>query len=227
MIHISDWLPTFGHIAGYKADSDIDGKNIWKALSTNMPSPRREVLLHHDQATPYMAYVNKSFKLVSGSTIGGKYDGWVSEPIDPTQQNVTFGDFYSDSILFSDVGIALAKYSKSHEKGSDAGTISRDEINNIRSKSRVTCKGLTPPPDNSTDFCNPFESPCLFNILIDPCETTNLASTNPRMVNRLKAKLDYYGRIAKKIRNKPSDPRANPANYGGIWTWWYEEIRNE
>ena len=94
----------------------------------------------------------------------------------------------------------------------------------IRQKAKVTCNGYTPPNNNSIWSCDPIKSPCLFDISNDPCETTNLASILPDFVMKLQSKLDYYGNIAKPMRNKPGDRRSDPANFGGIWTWWYDEL---
>ncbi|XP_055304417.1 arylsulfatase B-like isoform X3 [Sitodiplosis mosellana] len=230
MIHISDWLPTFAKIAGVDIDGPIDGKNVWNALSYNLPSPRREILAHHDTEVPYMAYISDNFKLVTGSTYEGLYDRWLSEPIRRSEENSTFEESYSESILASDVGQVLLKYSTTKQNqfrnwvGTNFGTISDDEIVEIRQKAKVTCNGYTPPNNNSVWACNPIESPCLFDIFSDPCETTNLASKFPDLVKKFQSKLDYYGQIARPTRNKPGDPRSDPANFGGIWTWWYDEM---
>lgn len=230
MIHISDWLPTFAKIAGVNVDGPIDGKNVWSALSYDLKSPRREVLVHYDQATPYMAYIADNYKIVSGTTYKGAYDRWLSKPIDTDEQNATFGDHYSEAILSSSVGQVLSKYSRTHKTQSqnevqnDMEIISNEEIVEIRSKAQVTCNGHMPPANNSNQACNPIISPCLFDIFSDPCETTNLAKQFPDILMKLEAKLNYYGRIAQPIRNKPADPRCDPANFGGIWTWWYDEL---
>lgn len=231
-VHISDWLPTFAKIAGVNIDEHIDGRNVWTALSYNLPSPRSEILVHHDAATPYMAYISDNFKLVSGSTYGGIYDGWLSEPIDPMQQNATFGENYGKAILASTAGQILSKYSKTIKNPSqsndrnDQGIISEDEINKIRAEAIVTCNGYEPPANNSVEMCDPMVASCLFDITSDPCETTNLASQYPDVVMELEDKLDFYGSIALPIRNQPPDPQCNPANFGGIWTWWIDEMNN-
>jgi arylsulfatase A-like enzyme len=50
MMHATDWLPTFVHLAGGNAsdmkpkDKTLDGYNIWETISTGAQSPRTEVL---------------------------------------------------------------------------------------------------------------------------------------------------------------------------------------
>lgn len=224
-------MPTFAKIAGVNIDGPIDGKNIWSALSYNFESPRREILAHHDAATPYMAYISENFKLVKGTTYNGTYDQWLSKQIDPSEENYSFENDYSQEILSSEVGQLLSKYSSTKKNqtenyvGTNSDIISDVEIDEIRTKAKVTCNGFTPPGDNnSVKSCNPLVSACLFDINNDPCETTNLASQFPEIVRKLELKLDYYGRIAKPIRNKPGDPRSNPATFDGVWTWWYDEL---
>lgn len=229
-IHISDWLPTFAKIAGVNIEGTIDGRNVWNALSYNFPSPRREILAHHDPEVPFMAYISENFKLISGSTYKGFYDQWLSKPIDSSEENAAFGDVYAQAILSSNVGQALSKYSTTNKQqtenyvGTTSETITDDEINEIRQKAKVTCNGFTPPNNDSIKACNPIVSPCLFDIHNDPCETTNLAKYFPDIVKKLQSKLDYYGRIARPIRNKPGDSRSNPADFNGTWTWWYDEL---
>lgn len=224
-------MPTFAHIAGFNVDDHIDGINVWSALSYDLPSPRINILAHHDAGTPYMAYINENYKLISGTTSEGIYDGWLSQPINPFEQNNIFGDNYSDMILSSNVGKALSKYSKSSKNQSQntieasEEIISAEEIDEIRSKAQIMCNEFSPPAIDSTAHCNPMVSPCLFDIQNDPCETTNLALQFPNVVSKLKAKLELYGRTAKPMRNKPSDPRSDPINFGGIWTWWYDELK--
>lgn len=230
LVHISDWLPTFAKLAGVNIDGPIDGKNVWNALSYNLPSPRRQLLCHHDAGVPYMSFIQDNFKIVTGSTYNGTYDGWLSDPIDPSEANSTFATHYSEIVLNSDVGKALLKHVDSnkckaeHFVGIRSRGITESEVTNIRQQAQITCNGYTPPINTSVTSCNPVEAPCLFDILNDPCETTNLALEFPEVIRKLQAKLNYYGSIAKPPRNKPADPRCNPANFGNIWTWWYDEL---
>lgn len=233
MIHISDWLATFAKIARFDVEGPIDGKDVWNALADNLPSPRKEILAHHDAATPFMAYISDNFKLMLGSANHGKYDRWLSTPINSSEQNSTFGKNYGETILSSIGGRILSKYSmtkkisaNSSSNGHSGGIITANEINEIRSKAQITCNGHKPPNENSHEACHPLVSPCLFDIFRDPCETTNLARKFPKIVQKLKAKLEYYGEIAAPLRNKSADPKCNPANFKGIWTWWSDELNH-
>lgn len=228
LIHVSDWLPTFAKIAGVSLDGKVDGKNVWAALSRDLPSPRKDVLCHYDQAVPYKSYVSGNYKYVSGSPYNGKYDYWIRFD-NETEENEYFKQNYASEIIASDVGRALAKFVESPVKTNYKPrlAISHDEINEIRSKARITCKGKTPPSNDSSAVCDAVAAPCLFDLLNDPCETTNLAPTMPRLVSQLEREVNYYGRIAKEPRNKAGDPNSNPAFYNGTWTWWYDEIKND
>lgn len=230
MIHISDWLPTFAKLAGVSIDTPIDGKNVWNALSYNLPSPRRQLLCHHDPIVPYMAYIQDNFKVVSGTTYIGAYDGWLSGPIDSSEEDTSFGDHYSEFILKSRAGKSLSKFVGSNkcrgQRYVDARSrgINAEEIDNIRKKAKISCNGYTPPNNNSDNACDPIKASCLFDIKNDPCETTNLALEFPEIVQKLEAKLGYYGSIAKAPRNTLPDRRCDPANFGGVWTWWYDAL---
>lgn len=232
MIHISDWLPTFAKLAGYNVDGGIDGVDVWPALTDNLPKSRNEVLAHHDLATPFMAYISDNFKLMVGTANKGRFDRWLSTPIEPTEQNSTFGTNYGKAILSSVGGRVLSKYSQTKEdranrsSSNPTGMITANEITEIRSKAQITCNGFTPPNENAHDACHPLVAPCLFDVFRDPCETTNLASKFPEIVQKLKAKLDYYSSIAAPFRNKPADPQSNPADFNGVWTWWRDELNN-
>lgn len=230
MIHITDWLPTFAKLAGANVRKSIDGKNIWSALSLNKGSPRKNLLCHHDILTPYMSYISDNYKYVSGTTYNGQYDDWLSSNSDESEENDVFRRTYAQAILASDVGQALYKYSfaKNESNKNEIGIqgITIPEINELRRISKITCKNVTKPSIDSPFYCNATVSPCLFDLNKDPCEIRNLAHERPDILARLKEKVDFYGKIAKKPRNQPSDPRADPGHYGGIWTWWYDEIKN-
>ena len=55
LIHATDWLPTIVEgIAGLELDKDkwaLDGYNIWKTITNNGETPRKEVLINLDPPT--------------------------------------------------------------------------------------------------------------------------------------------------------------------------------
>lgn len=229
MIHISDWLPTFAKLAGFDVKGHIDGKNVWSTLSQNKGSPRKEVLCHHDMLAPYMSYINGNYKYVNGTTYDGKYDEWLSSKSNSSEENNIFGENYAQAVLSSDAGQALFKYSFSNieSEGNEIGYrgMTITEINELRRSSEITCNGFERPAKDSPYYCNATVSPCLFDLSTDPCEMRNLANERPDILAKLQDRVNYFGKIAKEPRNKPSDPRSDPANFGGIWTWWYDELR--
>ena len=46
LVHVTDWLPTFVHLAGGDVGSlpAIDGHDVWGSITTNTTSPRTELL---------------------------------------------------------------------------------------------------------------------------------------------------------------------------------------
>ena len=52
LIDVTDWLPTFYHLAGgdvSKIEKRIDGMNVWETISYGKKSPRTEVRLYNQQ----------------------------------------------------------------------------------------------------------------------------------------------------------------------------------
>lgn len=66
--------------------------------------------------------------------------------------------------------------------------------------------------------------PCLFDINEDPCETTNVAHLLPGVLRSMEFEVKRLKAKALLPRNKPSDPRANPAQFNGTWSSWYTEL---
>lgn len=227
LIHITDWLPTFAKLAGVPLNRRVDGKNVWSALSRDLPSPRKEILNHFDQAEPYAALMEENYKIVSGSTYGGQYDTWLSATSKPDEEDTFFATNYGDSVLASDVGQALLPFSASKSKLNANGPITATEIADIRRKAKISCNGLRPAANDSIFACDPLTSPCLFDLDNDPCETNNIAALFPLIVQRLETRLDHFKNISQPIRNTDGDPRSNPQSFGGVWTWWYDELHIE
>jgi hypothetical protein len=70
-------------------------------------------------------------------------------------------------------------------------------------------------------LCYPAEGEeCLFNLSLDPCESVNIASENPEVVNKLKEQLEKYRQSAVPPRNAQADPLSNPKFWNYEWTNW-------
>ncbi|XP_053690315.1 arylsulfatase B-like [Sabethes cyaneus] len=205
-VHITDWLPTLASAAGIEIPftnlhSEIDGIDQWEALSYDTGNPRRAILHVIDEIFGFTSYMENGFKYVNGSTRHGYLDKWFglldSNDIIPTDEE------YLTKILETDI----AKWSNE--------SLTKDTIKHLRKHARIHC-GM--PED--INFCNPLIRPCLFDIINDPCELNDISHKYPEKLAEMQYKLNIYQRSAAKPRNQPDDPAANPANFGGIWTWW-------
>jgi hypothetical protein len=96
------------------------------------------------------------------------------------------------------------------------------EIDEIRELATVKCifDGQYPETD-----CNPsvIKQPCLFNVLSDPCEMHNLATTQETMTRKLYHKLTTEKQKLKPEINKQLDyDGANPAKFNQTWSPWQD-----
>ncbi|XP_025084343.1 LOW QUALITY PROTEIN: arylsulfatase B-like [Pomacea canaliculata] len=79
LIHAVDWMPTIVAAAGGEIkDGDIDGMNIWDAISNYTPSPRTEFIYNLDDMfiplEGHAAIRQGDYKLIVG--FPGLYSGW-------------------------------------------------------------------------------------------------------------------------------------------------------
>ena len=77
------------------------------------------------------------------------------------------------------------------------------------------------PPSTPVE-CTKQAGPCLFDVEDDPCEYVNRANSNPDLVNQMLQELEKFKQTMVPPRNKPFDPRANPDNFGGVWSPWMD-----
>lgn len=200
-------------LAGVTIDEPIDGKNIWPALSYNLNSPRNDVLCHLDDTDGYQSYINGDYKYINGTTYNGIYDHWM-DYVDKSEIHPSFSN-YGVSIMNSTVGRALSAYS--------IGNLSPLTIEKHRQSSVITCNNVPIPTDRQFQ-CHPLESPCLFNIVDDPCERRNIAPLRPVTLRTMEDEIDLLRLRSQPIRNKASDERSNPAYFDDTWTWWFDEL---
>lgn len=215
MIHITDLMPTIGHLAGFTSAAKWDGHNVWETVSTGASSPRQDVLGHFDQLTPYASYIKGRWKIVNGTTSARRYDGWLGE-VPLSERDSIMMDNYGATVLTSKVGQSLRKY----DDQMDAATV---ELH--RGLSKIACNFIS-ETDAADDghHCDPQRAICLFDLLSDPCEQKNVAAKHPDIVQELRIQLDKFKKSAVTPRNRESDIRSNPKNFNNTWTWWYDEL---
>ncbi|XP_050300182.1 arylsulfatase B isoform X2 [Anthonomus grandis grandis] len=174
LMQIVDWLPTLLVAAGGNTSdiSHLDGISIWEALSKDETSPRTEILHNIDDIDNNAALMIDNWKLVKGTTYDGNWDNWYG----PSGREY---DYNISLVENSPAGAAFRRLKKLP-----------DEINikNLRNKATVSCDN-----DAKVD-CFPLKSPCLFDILNDPCEYRNLAD-------------EYTSRYFKEAARAPSSDK--------------------
>lgn len=225
LVHITDWLPTFAHLAGVplNGSTPTDGHNVWPALAGATPSPRTEALCNLDPIDGYASLVRGDWKLVNGTSYGGRYDGWVSAEEQKLAANDTGEQpafAYGQAVVDSLAGRALRPFALPQ------APVGPTQVEAMRADATIGCLGVPEPTDEDGDHsrCRPLEAPCLFNVVEDPCERRNLANVRPDVLLDMRQRLAEFVRSAAEPRNRPGDERANPAQFNGTWTWWYDEL---
>ncbi|XP_053671026.1 arylsulfatase B-like [Anopheles nili] len=205
-LHVSDWLPTLGFVAGIKnlpAGSAIDGQNQWNTLQTASENGRSIVMNNADEMFFYSSYTKHGWKYVNGSCFSGAYDGWLGQL--NKDDHVPEEDYYSRLTAAGSIG--------------SAAQLHKSQVQQLRSAASIKC------PESINEIpCEPLKQPCLFNILDDPCERRNLAHEHPEILNDLQSDVLLYKSQSARPRNQPADARSDPALYNFTWTWWQDEI---
>uniref|UniRef100_A0A336LN14 CSON003318 protein n=1 Tax=Culicoides sonorensis TaxID=179676 RepID=A0A336LN14_CULSO len=214
-MHVCDILPTLATASGInlkRYHQSLDGVSQWHALKGDTISGviRKSMLYNIDDVFGYSAYMENGMKVVEGTTLKGLYDDWMGDFIDPNEK------------LNSSIYLKIIRESKVDKVMSGKILLEDNEILEIQKSSQVDCSN----GKKKENECYPLESPCLFNILEDPCEYFNLADKQPETLKQLLQKLNQYRKSAIPIRNKQPDFNANPLFHNNTWTFWQENIVN-
>lgn len=209
MVHITDWLPTLISAAGGNITfpEPIDGMDLWKALTQNLPSPRTEFCVNIDPILNGAAVRFGDWKLIyNAQGDGPQWDGWFG----PSGRNETAPETNLEVILQQILNSSVAKAVKT------INPHAYEDIKELRKEAEIYC---SPIPEN-TPACNSSETPCLFHIPSDPCEYTDLSATHKDVLAILEASLRRYNSTAVPPLNTPWDPSSNPKYWGYSWTNW-------
>nr|XP_036670594.1 arylsulfatase B isoform X1 [Drosophila suzukii]XP_036670595.1 arylsulfatase B isoform X1 [Drosophila suzukii]XP_036670596.1 arylsulfatase B isoform X1 [Drosophila suzukii] len=214
-IYIGDLLPTLAAGAGISLDPELhlDGLNLWSALKYGYESVEREIVhvLDEDVEEPHLSYTRGKWKVISGTTSQGLYDGWLGERV--TSEVDPRSEEYEDLVRNTSVWQQLQRVSAGERN-----------ISELRDQARIEC----PDPATGIKPCMPLEAPCLFDIDADPCERSNLYEEyqNTTIFLELWARIEQFAKQAHPPNNKPADSDCDPRFYNNEWTWWKDEQRS-
>ncbi|XP_020801872.1 arylsulfatase B isoform X3 [Drosophila serrata] len=211
-IYIGDLLPTLAAAAGISPDPELhlDGLNLWSALKYGYESVEREIVHVIDEVEePHLSYMRGKWKVISGTTSNGIYDGWLGERVTSGEVNPR-SEVYDDLIRNTSVWQLLQQVSSG-----------KRNITGLRKQASVECV----EPSTGIRPCLPQLAPCLFDIEADPCEQSNLYEEyrNSTVFLELWQRIQQFARNAHPPNNKPADPKCDPRLYRNEWTWWQDE----
>lgn len=139
---------------------NIDGKNVWNALSEDTQSDRIEILHNIDDIWGSAALTINEWKVIKGTNYKGIWDYWYG----PSGSR--------DAAAYNAEGVLQCPTGKALHRMKMSPTI--DSIKKLREEANINCSLIS---RNSTIYpmCQPLIKPCLFNVQNDPCEQFNLA----------------------------------------------------
>lgn len=201
-MYVTDILPTLAAAANITInDNSLDGVSQWETISAGSPSPRREILYNIENDVGYGAVMHEGWKIVNGT------ENMVSEWIGSSgfdYINVSLNS-YVINVLESEAARSLPKLDPS-------------TIKIMRANATVKCEN-----NRYAVACVPSNTPCLFNIVEDPCEQNNLAASHPLRLNFLENRLQVHLKNIVPTRRRIRDPHCDPANFNFTWSWWEED----
>ncbi|XP_072142228.1 arylsulfatase B-like [Dermacentor andersoni] len=205
LMHITDWLPTLYSIGGgdVKSLGTMDGFDMWRHLSQGLRSPRVEMLYNYDEWIMHASALRFSrYKLVLDDL------GLNNQRYRPTGGRRPWNDL--DKLLIQST---VAKVLRSLYK--------KNRLNfpsDWRKRATLKCGERTTRNFSAND------TTYLFDIIADPCELNNLASSLPEVVEFLKKRIETYAATAVPPLTEPKDPAGFPEYHNGTWAPWLDSV---
>lgn len=205
-MHITDILPTMASIANISiSDESLDGINQWKTISEKEPTKRNEILYQIESVLGFSGLMIDGWKLVNGSE-NLNFSGWLGGSGDYMETSFEeYLNMLEHSIAFKSLPNIESKV-----------------IKELMRKASTMCNKNIP-----VTKCEPRTSPCLFNIIDDPCEMNNLAESYPEKVDYLLNGLKRYSEVMVPSIRRFSDPLCDPKNFNNTWNWWRKDDAND
>ncbi|XP_075534848.1 arylsulfatase B-like [Dermacentor variabilis] len=201
LMHITDWLPTLYSIGGGDVDAlgELDGFDMWRYLSQGIGSPRVEMLYNIDDRFLNSSAVRVGrYKLVLDGT------GFMNERYARPGGGRPYDDL--DKLLTQSTAAKVLR-----------GFYKRDRLKFPKDwRKRATLKCGNP---GNGQF-HPNDAVHLFDIIEDPCELNNVASSHPEVVEFLRGRIAAYRAEAIPVQYEPKDPAGFPENHNGTWAPW-------
>ncbi|XP_076645885.1 arylsulfatase B [Halictus rubicundus] len=201
LMHIVDWLPTFYTAAGGNLEDleeNLDGVDQWSTLVYEKESKRTDALLNIDPVENTSAAIIGKYKLINGAS--REYNDYYGD----SGTEKSYPKYNASSVLKSLAGSAIMEVSQSN--------LNTEDVIKLREEARVLCEHVTKYP-KCLDRC-------LFDVHSDPCETTDLSSIYPKIVNDLNDYIEAYTKVMVPPAIMPVDPNSFPEHFNGTWMPW-------
>lgn len=213
----------------------MDGIDQWLTLSLNLPAKaRHSVLINIDERARNAATRAENWKLIVTGVTDDARDGYYGNYWDMFDG---YGQVYNTSAV---VGSKSGQAIKSVANSLFVPWADEKTIEMRRRQATVRCyrtwdttSGLFANENETGDRLKTIGggivtnssscrgSPCLFNVDVDPCETTNLASQYPAIASHLYEILRFYRTtLVPQITQPPDAARANPKLWHRTWSPW-------
>ncbi|XP_037501647.1 arylsulfatase I [Rhipicephalus sanguineus] len=220
MMHIVDWAPTFYAAAGgdVSALGDVDGRDQWEALSAGKGNGHEDMILEIEGRNEASAIISGRYKLVNRSEA-------LSDPLLDIRMRPPEGDppmeLELDSLMkSSEAWKALQEASR--DAGASGSSAPRE---NWRQELIVKCDGSPTSRDDESvsDNFDPHDTTFVFDIISDPCELNNLASSEPELRDRLLKKLaTFRAEVPIDPMTDEVDERSFPEYHHCTWSTWMD-----
>ena len=203
LMHVTDWLPTLLSIAGTVPSAEVDGYDQSDNLingEDDVYSPREEILLN----------VNYHQVTQSDNVSSACYNDFCGA-IRWRDYKLVIGS--NDQMRFSDESTILCVN----------GWCDNADTGSSVSSHSVQCSSEGDNyayPELAGDGCLYNGAACLFNIVDDPCEWTDIGGTEEDIFNALHDKIAGYNvtQVKSLYREHPENPiDADPSKFDNFW----------